>query len=100
MNYSINIPEYEVSQFNRALKEVIDNNFDYVRIRGEISEVKIATRGQLYLTLKDNKSILSGVIWDQKIKYLFLVGMTIKLFFIQKIILFQIWQKFYYIIIK
>ena len=52
MNYSINIPEYEVSQFNRALKEVVENNFDYVRIRGEISEVKIATRGQFYLTLK------------------------------------------------
>ena len=70
MNYSINIPEYEVSQFNRALKEVVENNFDYVRIRGEISEVKIATRGQFYLTLKDNESILSGVIWDQKKKYL------------------------------
>jgi len=70
MNYSINIPEYEVSQFNRSLKEVIENNFDYVRIKGEISEVKIATRGQFYLTLKDNESILSGVIWDQKKKYL------------------------------
>ena len=70
MNYSINIPEYEVSQFNRALKEVVENNFDYVRIRGEISEVKIATRGQFYLVLKDNESILSGVIWDQKKKYL------------------------------
>ena len=70
MNYFINIPEYEVSQFNRALKEVIENNFDYVRIRGEISEVKIATRGQFYLTLKDNESILSGVMWDQKKKYL------------------------------
>ena len=70
MNNSINIPEYEVSQFNQALKEVIENNFDYVRIRGEISEVKIATRGQIYLVLKDNESILSGVIWDQKKKYL------------------------------
>ena len=70
MNNSINIPEYEVSQFNRALKEVVENNFDYVRIRGEISEVKIATRGQFYLVLKDNESILSGVIWDQKKKYL------------------------------
>ena len=70
MNYSINIPEYKVSHFNRVLKEVIESNFDYVRIRGEISEVKIATKGQLYLTLKDNESILSGVIWDQKKKYL------------------------------
>jgi len=70
MNYAINIPEYKVSQFNRALKNIIESNFDYVRIKGEISEVKTATRGQLYLTLKDNESILSGVIWDQKKKNL------------------------------
>ena len=70
MNFPVNIPEYQVSQLNRAMKEVIESNFDYVRIRGEISEVKIATRGQYYLTLKDNDSILSGVIWDQKIKFL------------------------------
>ena len=44
--------------------------FNYVRIKGEISEVKTATRGQIYLTLKDEDSILSGVIWDQKKKYL------------------------------
>ena len=53
MNYSINIPEYKVSHFNRVFKEVIESNFDYVRIRGEISEVKIATRGQFYLILKE-----------------------------------------------
>ena len=70
MNYSINIPEYEVSEFNQAFKNVIESNFDYVRIKGEISEIKIATRGQFYITLKDNESILSGVMWDQKKKFL------------------------------
>ena len=39
MNYSINIPEYEVSEFNQAFKNVIESNFDYVRIKGEISDV-------------------------------------------------------------
>ena len=70
MNYKYNIPEYNVSQLNKSIKEVIESNFNYIRIRGEISEIKTATRGQYYLTLKDNESILSGVIWDQKIKYL------------------------------
>ena len=70
MNKKINIPEYGVSQFNRLLKDVIENNFDYVRIKGEISEIKIATKGQLYITLKDDNSILSGVVWDTKKKYL------------------------------
>ena len=70
MNYKFNIPEYNVSELNKTIKEVIESNFNYVRIRGEISEIKTATRGQFYLTLKDNESILSGVIWDKKIKYL------------------------------
>ena len=70
MNNLINIPEYEVSEFNRAIKEVLENNFDSVRVKGEISEIKTATRGQLYITLKDDESILSAVIWDQKKKFL------------------------------
>ncbi len=73
MSFPINIPEYEVSEFNKAIKEVIENNFNYVRVKGEISELKKATRGQLYLTLKDNNSILSGVIWDNKKNYLNIV---------------------------
>ncbi len=66
----INIPEYEVSEFNRLFKEIIETNFNYVRIKGEISEIKTATKGQIYLTLKDEDSILSGVIWEQKKKFL------------------------------
>ena len=70
MNNSINIPEYEVSEFNKVFKDIIEEKFNYVRIKGEISELKTATKGQIYLTLKDDNSILSGVIWEQKIKYL------------------------------
>ena len=55
MNHVTNIPEYFVSQFNKVFRDVIESNFDYVRIRGEISEVKTATKGQLYLTLKEDK---------------------------------------------
>ena len=66
----INIPQFEVSEFNRAFKEIIETNFNYVRIKGEVSEIKTATKGQIYLTLKDKDSILSGVIWEQKKKYL------------------------------
>ena len=70
MSNKINIPEFEVSEFNRAFKEIIETNFNYVRIKGEVSEIKTATKGQIYVTLKDNDSILSGVIWEQKKKYL------------------------------
>tara|TARA_Y100000768_G_C23969267_1_gene679640 strand:+ start:715 stop:2046 length:1332 start_codon:yes stop_codon:yes gene_type:complete len=73
MNNKINVPEYEVSEFNRAFKDIIENKFNYIRIKGEISEIKTATKGQIYLTLKDQDSILSGVIWAQKKNYLDIV---------------------------
>ena len=66
----INIPEFEVTEFNKKFKELIESNFNYIRIKGEISEIRTATKGQIYLTLKDRDSILSGVIWDQKKTYL------------------------------
>ena len=65
-----NIPEYKVSDFNNKFREIVENNFGYIRIRGEISELKTASKGQIYLTLKDNNSILSGVIWESKINFL------------------------------
>ncbi len=80
MNNFINIPEYDVSELNEAFKQVIESNFDYVRVKGEISEVKTATKGHIYITLKDNQSILSCVIWDQKKKNLNLnpeIGMEV-----------------------
>lgn len=66
----INIPEYEVSQFNRAIKEVVESNFNYVRIKGEISDLKNASSGHVYLTLKDESSVLNATIWNQKKNYL------------------------------
>ena len=35
MNSNINIPEYGVSQFNKAIKDIIEDHFSYVRIKGE-----------------------------------------------------------------
>jgi len=32
-----NLPEYTVSELSRALKRSIEENFAYVRVRGEIS---------------------------------------------------------------
>ena len=66
MNSNINIPEYGVSQFNKAIKDIIEDHFSYVRIKGEISEIRSATKGQIYITLKDKNSILSAVVWEQK----------------------------------
>ena len=82
MNSNLNIPQYGVTEFNRALKEIIEDHFSYVSIKGEISEIRIATKGQIYLTLKDRTSILSAVVWEQKTRSLAFepeVGMEVTL---------------------
>tara|TARA_Y100001970_G_scaffold155928_1_gene190897 strand:- start:4950 stop:6281 length:1332 start_codon:yes stop_codon:yes gene_type:complete len=66
MSLKFNIPEYGVTQFNKSLKNLIEDHFSYIRVKGEISELRVATKGQIYLTLKDDTSILSAVIWEQK----------------------------------
>jgi len=70
MSNKHNIPEYYVSEFNKSFKNVIEANFNYVSVRGEIAEIKPASKGQIYLILKENDSVLSGVIWENKKKYL------------------------------
>ncbi len=70
MEIKNNIPEYNISEFNKIIREVVETNFSYVRVKGEVSEIRPASKGQLYLTLKDDSSILSGVIWESKIQYL------------------------------
>ena len=70
MSIKRNIPEYSVTEFNKIFQDTIESNFGYLRIRGEISEIKTATKGQLYITIKDKNSILSAVVWGSKIQYL------------------------------
>ena len=75
-----NIPEYGVTEFNKLVRNTLESNFGYIRVRGEISEVKLASKGQYYITIKDENSILSAVIWESKIKFLVMlpeIGMEI-----------------------
>ena len=58
-----NVPEYSVSEISAALKKTIESGFEKVRIRGEISGFKRAGSGHIYLKLKDNLSVIDGVMW-------------------------------------
>jgi exodeoxyribonuclease VII large subunit len=57
----INIPEFSVSQFSRAIKSAVEDAFGYVRIRGEITGFKKANSGHLYFSLKEENSIVGAV---------------------------------------
>ena len=58
-----NLAEYTVSELSRALKRSIEENFAYVRVRGEISGWKRHSSGHCYLCLKDSEAVLDAVCW-------------------------------------
>ena len=59
----LNIPEYSVSELSLRLKRTIEEAFQLVRVRGEISGFKRAASGHLYLALKDAEAVLDAVCW-------------------------------------
>jgi exodeoxyribonuclease VII large subunit len=58
-----NLVEYTVSELAQALKRSIEENFAYVRVRGEISGYKRHSSGHCYLCLKDSDAVLDAVCW-------------------------------------
>jgi exodeoxyribonuclease VII large subunit len=58
-----NAAALSVSEISAALKRVVEDRFGFVRVRGELSGVKRAASGHLYLALKDENARLDAVMW-------------------------------------
>ncbi len=58
-----NIHEYSVSELSGAVKRTIEDTFGLVRVKGELGRVTRPASGHMYLDLKDEKSVISGVMW-------------------------------------
>ena len=58
-----NLPELSVSELAQALKRTIETSYDFVRVRGELGRVTVARSGHLYADLKDDRAVLSTVMW-------------------------------------
>lgn len=58
-----NAPEFTVSELSGAVKRTIEGGFSRVRVRGELGRVSRPRSGHVYLDLKDDRSVLAGVIW-------------------------------------
>lgn len=52
-----------ISEISAALKRTVEDRFGFVRVRGELSGVKRAASGHLYLCVKDEGARLDGVMW-------------------------------------
>ncbi|HEX8389481.1 MAG TPA: exodeoxyribonuclease VII large subunit [Sphingomonas sp.] len=59
-----------VSELAGRLKRVVENEFGFVRLRGEISGWKRAASGHAYLALKDEGAVIDGVMWKGQVNAL------------------------------
>ena len=55
-----------VGELSMKLKRMVEGEFGYVRLRGEISGYKRVASGHAYLCLKDDQAAIDGVIWKQQ----------------------------------
>ena len=62
-----NIPEYSVTELSSALKSTIEDNFGYVRIKGELSGINKHSSGHIYLTIKDENAVITGMTWRSSV---------------------------------
>ncbi|MEJ2037209.1 MAG: exodeoxyribonuclease VII large subunit, partial [Maritimibacter sp.] len=58
-----NAPEFTVSELSGAVKRMVEGEFGHVRVRAELGRVSRPRSGHVYLDLKDDRSVLAGVIW-------------------------------------
>ncbi len=63
IDFTDNLPELTVSELSNQVKFTVESNFQRVKVRGEISRPMRASSGHLYLTLKDENSVLDGICW-------------------------------------
>lgn len=63
-----NNPPQSVSELAFALKRTLEDRFGHVRLRGEISKVNHHASGHVYLTLKDDRAAMDGVIWKGSVR--------------------------------
>ncbi|ETA52232.2 exodeoxyribonuclease VII large subunit [Ponticoccus alexandrii] len=58
-----NTPEFTVSELSGAVKRTIEGEFGFVRVRGELGRVTVPRSGHVYLDLKDDRSVIAGIVW-------------------------------------
>ncbi len=58
-----NAPALSVSEISSSIKRELETRFDRVRVRGEISGLKRAGSGHIYMSLKDDNAVLSVICW-------------------------------------
>jgi len=65
-----NAQAYSVSELAFALKRTLEDAYGFVRLRGELSKVTHHSNGHVYLTIKDERAAIDGVVWKGSVRNL------------------------------
>ena len=57
-----NSPHMTIDELSLAVKRTIEGSFEFVRVRGEVSQLRVPSSGHIYFALKD-ETPFSSVIW-------------------------------------
>jgi len=63
-------PTFRVSEIAQHIKMTLEDRFNFIRVRGEISSAKHHTSGHLYFSLKDEAAVLDAVCWKGTVQRL------------------------------
>jgi len=56
-----------VTELTRAIKTVLEEDFEMVLVEGEVSQIKRHSSGHLYFSLKDEGAVVSCCMWKQQV---------------------------------
>jgi exodeoxyribonuclease VII large subunit len=62
-----NLPEYTVSEISQAVKRTLEDGFQRVRVRGEVSKPNYHSSGHIYFSLKDEGAVIDAVCWRSSV---------------------------------
>ncbi len=81
---------YTVSNLTRKIKSLLEDNFPFIWITGEISNCSVPGSGHSYFTLKDNNAVISSVMFkNQKSRLKFNLENGIKIFGLARLSLYE-----------
>lgn len=52
-----------ITELSHAIKGTVEKNFHSLKIQGEVSGMKVHSSGHVYLSLKDNDSVINAICW-------------------------------------
>ena len=61
---------YTVSELTEKIKHLLENQFDFIWLEGEISDFRSPSSGHFYMVLKDESSQIRAVMFRIQAKYL------------------------------